>query len=407
MKQLSCKRKQKWWTRSIRKISSPAGRAHSHTQTNNSCAALIGWVRQQPALPRQCRMFLTKQDVFQQSTRQRKQARIDLNARPLKGINLPSTRLLLRRLELELQRFEHERGGRQLDCIHAESIHLQNYVHIGIDVIPQLQSFCPDAKVMKSLHEYPALCMHNGPMVTTEQLKLCEKTTPLACSMCFPEHNTSSLFLKHHYIKTILESIDALINPSKFLIDRYRDCGIDHPRFYMLENDLPAYLSEERRPATSRPIPRSSTAFSSSVSLISTRARWCSSRRPTSCRRMGSQIHGAHPWFQARAPAQVVSGGIRAAPRKGERQGDAQGQLPPGRHRCVDDGSGLDSRPLYLVGEFAGSDPEGVLLLPAGARQRREDRGPWRHHPCGPQQIQPGIADGTLHRQSSDALRLG
>ena len=192
---------------------------------------------------------------------------------------------------------------RLLEHIQPEIIHLQHYVHFGIDVIPLLQSLCPDAKIFVTLHEYLALCMHNGQMVTTGQLKLCEKATPLACSMCFPEHNTSSLFLRHHYIKTILESCDALISPSQFLIDRYRDCGIDHPRFYMLENDLPAYLSEERRPATSRPIPRSSTAFSSSVSLISTRARWCCSRRPTSCKSMGSQIS----WCTSMAPSSSTS----------------------------------------------------------------------------------------------------
>jgi hypothetical protein len=90
--------------------------------------------------------------------------------------------------------------------------------------------------------------MHNGQMVTTHQLKLCHKATPLACSMCFPERSSQEMFLRHHYVKTILESCDALISPSEFLIQRYRDCGIDHPRFYMLENGLPAHFSEERRP---------------------------------------------------------------------------------------------------------------------------------------------------------------
>ena len=131
---------------------------------------------------------------------------------------------------------------RLLEHIQPEIIHLQHYVHFGIDVIPLLQSLCPDAKIIVTLHEYLALCMHNGQMVTTGQLKLCEKATPLACSMCFPEHNTSSLFLRHHYIKTILESCDALISPSQFLIDRYRSCGIDHPKFLMIENGLPGYF---------------------------------------------------------------------------------------------------------------------------------------------------------------------
>lgn len=138
---------------------------------------------------------------------------------------------------------------RLLEHIQPEIIHLQHYVHFGIDVIPLLQSVCPEAKILVTLHEYLALCMHNGQMVTTGQFKLCEKATPLACSMCYPEHSTSNLFLRHHYIKTILESCDALISPSQFLIDRYRACGIDHPNFLMIENGLPNHFDLDSRPS--------------------------------------------------------------------------------------------------------------------------------------------------------------
>lgn len=140
---------------------------------------------------------------------------------------------------------------RLLEHIQPEIIHIQHYVHFGIDVIPLLQSLCPDAKTVVTLHEYLALCMHNGQMVTTGQLKLCEQATPLACSICFPRYNTSSLFLRHHYIKTILESCDALISPSQFLIDRYRSCGIDHPKFLMIENGLPCQNYSRQRDAIS------------------------------------------------------------------------------------------------------------------------------------------------------------
>ena len=136
---------------------------------------------------------------------------------------------------------------RLLDHIQPEIIHLQHYVHFGIDVIPLLQGLCPKARIMVTLHEYLALCMHNGQMVTTGQLKLCEKATPLTCSMCFPEHHSSALFLRHHYIKTILESCDALVSPSQFLIQRYQDCGISHKRFYMIENGLPNHFASSER----------------------------------------------------------------------------------------------------------------------------------------------------------------
>ncbi len=136
---------------------------------------------------------------------------------------------------------------RLLGHIRPDVIHLQHYIHFGIDIIPLLQSLCPEAKIVVTLHEYLALCRHNGQMVTTHQLKLCQKATPLACSMCYPEHSTGDFFLRHHYIKTILESCDALISPSQFLIQRYRDSGIDHPNFLMIENGLPSHFDLRKR----------------------------------------------------------------------------------------------------------------------------------------------------------------
>lgn len=136
---------------------------------------------------------------------------------------------------------------RLLEHIQPDIIHLQHYVHFGIDVIPLLQSICPEAKIVVTLHEYLALCMHNGQMVTTGSLKLCDNSTPLACSICYPEHNILSFFLRYHYIKTILESSDALVSPSQFLVDRYRACGIDHSSFRMIENGLLSYFDFDKR----------------------------------------------------------------------------------------------------------------------------------------------------------------
>jgi glycosyltransferase involved in cell wall biosynthesis len=145
---------------------------------------------------------------------------------------------------------------RLLDYIEPDIIHLQHFAHFGIDIIPLLQRLCPRARIILTLHEYLPLCMNNGQMVTTGALKLCEKATPLACSMCFPMHSKPDLFLRHHFIKTILESCNALISPSQFLIDRYRDCGIEHPYFHMIENGLPGILHSQQGSADESNAPR-------------------------------------------------------------------------------------------------------------------------------------------------------
>ena len=80
--------------------------------------------------------------------------------------------------------------------------------------------------------------------------------------MCFPEQSTSTFFLRHHYFKTILESCDALISPSYFLIDRYRSSGIDHPNFLMVENGLPSYFDLKAASRRVQNIPPIGLAFS-------------------------------------------------------------------------------------------------------------------------------------------------
>ncbi|MFW6731901.1 MAG: glycosyltransferase [Synechococcus sp.] len=137
---------------------------------------------------------------------------------------------------------------RLIDHVQPDVIHLQHYSHFGIDVIPLLQAISPRSRVVVTLHEYLPLCMHNGQMVTPGQLKLCHKATPLACSLCFPERSAQDMFLRQHYIGTILQSCDALVSPSEFLIQRYRDSGIDHPNFLMIENGLPPQFDPEQRP---------------------------------------------------------------------------------------------------------------------------------------------------------------
>ena len=142
--------------------------------------------------------------------------------------------------------------SRLLQHINPDIIHIQHYSNFGIDIIPLLQRLCPTAKIIVTLHEYLALCMHNGQMVKTKDLSLCSSATPMACSRCFPERSPEDMFLRSHYIRTILESCDALVSPSHFLIKRYKDNGLRHDNFRMIENGLPGGFDNDRRSEFSR-----------------------------------------------------------------------------------------------------------------------------------------------------------
>lgn len=330
MKQLSCKREQKRFIRSLRQINSPAGGCPSHARTNTSPLPLIGLSRLELALAQPCRMFHAVEVALQQSGGKSELARVGLNERPLKGMNLSSPRAQERGFEREVKggqveianrrcgnkhqspaltelhqeaaaqkaapmqepyrfhaneqgslvkaihtsqgllahgelrhvegtdrdyeigtscewfRFQNVAIGemkrslqRLLDHIKPDIIHLQHYSHFGIYVIRLLQTISPKSKIVLTLHDHLALCMHNGQMVTTGKLKLCHKTTPFACSLCFPEHTPQEMFLRSHFIRTIFESCDGLVGLSQFFINRHSAFGISHPNFAMIENGIP------------------------------------------------------------------------------------------------------------------------------------------------------------------------
>lgn len=142
--------------------------------------------------------------------------------------------------------------ARLIEEIKPDIIHLHHYVNFGIDIIPLLQTLAPTAKMIVTLHEYLALCMHNGQMVTTQTLRLCEEPSPLACSHCFPASSQNDIFLRLSYTSLTLKSVDKLLSPSQFLIDRYKNCGVDHADFQCIENGLPLDIYEATSEETSR-----------------------------------------------------------------------------------------------------------------------------------------------------------
>lgn len=147
--------------------------------------------------------------------------------------------------------------ARLISEVKPDIIHLHHYVNFGLDIIPLLQTLSPSAKIVVTLHEYLALCLHNGQMVTTKSLRLCDEPSPLACSHCFPGTSQNDIFLRLSYAALTLSSVDKILSPSWFLIDRYRNCGVEHPDFQCIENGLPVNVyhttaEETAKASTSR-----------------------------------------------------------------------------------------------------------------------------------------------------------
>lgn len=132
--------------------------------------------------------------------------------------------------------------------IAPDVIHFHHYAFFGMEMIRLAKRNCPDARIIVTLHEYIAICMNNGQMVKTDG-RLCYKSSPRECHLCFPDTSPEQCFLRERWIKSFFNLVDMFISPSEFLRQRYVDWGIEPDRITVIENGLP-----EGEPVPPRPL---------------------------------------------------------------------------------------------------------------------------------------------------------
>lgn len=129
--------------------------------------------------------------------------------------------------------------GGLLQHFNPDVVHIHHYAHMGIELFAGIKQSVPKAKVVFTIHEFMAICMHNGQMVKKESLKLCSKPVYSDCHTCFPQHSPGDFFMRHQFLLDQFSFVDAFISPSQFLADRYVDWGIPKEKMHVIENVLP------------------------------------------------------------------------------------------------------------------------------------------------------------------------
>lgn len=116
-------------------------------------------------------------------------------------------------------------------------VHSHHYAHLGLEYLRKIKQINPNIKIMFTLHEYMAICQHNGQMVKTgKDFKLCYQSSLDACHNCYPNQTPENFWLRKHYFLKHFESIDFFISPSYFLKERYVDWGIKDEKISVIEN---------------------------------------------------------------------------------------------------------------------------------------------------------------------------
>lgn len=126
-----------------------------------------------------------------------------------------------------------------LEVFKPTIVHFHHYFHLGLEMIREVKNYSKSTKLILTLHEYLGICFNSGQMIKTGSNKLCYKSSPRECNMCFPEIEASQFLLRDHYIKAYFHIVDQFISPSKFLIKRYTDWGLDPNKIEHIENGQP------------------------------------------------------------------------------------------------------------------------------------------------------------------------
>ncbi|MGQ0622866.1 MAG: glycosyltransferase family 4 protein [Panacagrimonas sp.] len=136
--------------------------------------------------------------------------------------------------------------------IRPDVVHLHHYVSLGIELIKVVRDHCPGACVVLTLHEYLAICNHNGQMLKTSG-ELCRRASPAECHLCMPGRSPQDYFLRERYVKSFLGLVDRFIAPSHFLKQRYVEWGLPAERIEVIENGLPEGAPLRETGNTARP----------------------------------------------------------------------------------------------------------------------------------------------------------
>ena len=125
-----------------------------------------------------------------------------------------------------------------LNKLRPDIIHFHHFLHIGIDCIEVIRRKFSFAKICMTLHDYRALCLNNGLMLTSNDHLRCHNSSPDNCHQCAPFISPKTISQRHQTIQRALKTCDALISPSQFLVDLFKNNELEHPCIKTIGNGI-------------------------------------------------------------------------------------------------------------------------------------------------------------------------
>jgi glycosyltransferase involved in cell wall biosynthesis len=123
-----------------------------------------------------------------------------------------------------------------LELIRPDVVHFQHTIHMGMELLREVRNTLPGVPIVYTLHEYIPICFAQGQMVRTRTHALCHRATPQRCHDCFPEISPALFKTRELFLKAHLDLVDAFLCPSRFLLGRYAEWGLDPSKLHHFPN---------------------------------------------------------------------------------------------------------------------------------------------------------------------------
>ena len=126
-----------------------------------------------------------------------------------------------------------------IEDIQPNIIHFQHFIQFGIDAIEFIKGRFPGIKIVLTLHEYLLLCPNQGQMIKHRLNTICDQPGANSCHQCFPGQSIDALHCRELASQRALLCCDAVISPSEYLIEQFRQHRKLPPHQIVIENGLP------------------------------------------------------------------------------------------------------------------------------------------------------------------------
>jgi glycosyltransferase involved in cell wall biosynthesis len=126
-----------------------------------------------------------------------------------------------------------------LEEFQPDVVHIHHILLLGVEFIALVKRVVPTARIVMTLHDYYAICAHDGLMMRTKDRGRCDRSSPNKCRSCFPELSADRFLLRETYLKTLFAQVDRFVAPSAFLRQRFIEWGLPAAKIEVLSNGRP------------------------------------------------------------------------------------------------------------------------------------------------------------------------